>query len=87
MFKNSPWSYQFLQDWWGTAETREMATDQHAFSTLWIENQAELESYIALLDSDVLNSDFPAWKNQKHNDGVLHLAGERFDQISYASYN
>jgi len=89
IMKNSPWSYQFLENWWGTPETREMATDQHAFSTLWMENKQQLESKVALLAPDVLNSDFPAWRNQKYHDQVLHLAGalRRLFLILYISFN
>ena len=73
--RSCAWSRQFLNRWWGTSDIREMATDQHAFSTIWMENREELEKHIALLEPDAINSDFPAWKNQKSHNPVLHLAG------------
>ena len=73
--RSCKWSYDFLNKWWGTSEVREMATDQHAFSTIWMENKEELERHVALLEPDAINSYFPAWKNQKLHNPVLHLAG------------
>ena len=73
--KSCEWSYLFLKKWWGTSDIREMATDQHAFSTLWIQDMKELEKHIALLEPDAINSNFPAWKNQKSHNPILHLAG------------
>ena len=35
----------------------------------------ELKHHIALLEPDSINSHFPAWKNQRPHNKVLHLAG------------
>ena len=61
--------------WWSTQYTRDMATDQHYFSTLWYTNPSEFRKHIAFLRPDALNTHFPAWVHQKPYNQVLHLAG------------
>ena len=75
--RRSDWTRAFLEQWWGTKETREMATDQHAFSSMYLEGagSVDVRSHIALLAPHVLNSDFPAWIRQEPHHKVLHLAG------------
>ena len=33
--KNTEWTVAFLERWWGSASSREMAIDQHAFNARW----------------------------------------------------
>ena len=73
--KNSKWTLDFLEEWWGSNDLREMAIDQHAFSMLWNRNSHDIQSHVILLAPNILNTHFPAWLNQKPNDNVLHLAG------------
>lgn len=73
--KNSKWTLDFLEEWWGTTELREMAIDQHAFSMLWNKNSHNMQSHVKLLPPNILNTHFPAWLHQQPQDNILHLAG------------
>ena len=73
--RNSAWTMTFLREWWGSKETREMAIDQHAFSSLYFKGLPDIESHIALLQPHALNTHFPAWLHQEPSHQVLHLAG------------
>jgi hypothetical protein len=72
--KNNPWTIQFLMDWW-VAFDRNEVMDQLVFDYLWYSRHGELSQHIALLAPDVINTNFPAWANQKPWNQVLHLAG------------
>ena len=73
--KNNQWTHQFLMKWWSTSELREMAIDQHAFSLLWNNERHTITEHIILLQPNILNTNFPAWINQKDDDNILHMAG------------
>lgn len=73
--KNTPWSLNLLDLWWSSYD-RDRCCDQNAFTWLYERNfPADIQAKTALLPSNALNSDFPAWTNQEDSDRFLHLAG------------
>ena len=74
MVRNTQWAREFLHKWWSSYD-RSKCCDQDALSWLYRELPLKMRSKIALLPSDALNSNFPAWKNQLPDNPVLHLAG------------
>ncbi len=73
--RNSDWSRRLLGLWFSSYD-RERCCDQNAFT--WLYNRripADIQSHVALLPTDRINSDFPAWRNQRSSGQFLHLAG------------
>lgn len=77
LIKNSKWSRQFLSSWWSWS-SRKHYSDQEQFDMLYQARRKidKLDRYIAILPPDALNSDPPAFTNQKDHNQVLHLMGE-----------
>lgn len=72
--RKSAWSMDFFEKWW-TAYDRTRCCDQNAFTWLYDKfDQANL-THVKLLRPDAINTNFPAFKNQKDDNQVLHLAG------------
>jgi hypothetical protein len=74
IIKNSEWSLKFLSAWWNTTD-RSTGMDQHVFDLLWKKNTLDMQSHIAILPPDVINSRFPITRYHNDNSHVLHLAG------------
>ena len=68
------WSIAFFKKWWNTYD-RTKCCDQNAFTWLYDKFNQENLGHVKLLKTDAINSNFPAWRNQKLYNQVLHLAG------------
>ncbi|RYH14979.1 hypothetical protein EON65_32610 [archaeon] len=75
IIKNTPWSRQFLQQWWTVAD-RSTVCDQDAFDLLYQQFSDNDKAKVRILATDALNSHPPAWKHFSSTSGVLHLMGE-----------
>ena len=77
LVRNSRWSRQFLSLWWSWS-SRKHYSDQEQFDMLYQARRKidKLDNFIAILPPDALNSDPPAFANQKDHNQVLHLMGE-----------
>lgn len=75
LVRNTEWARSFLSMWWSTFD-RDRCCDQNAFTWLYDrDSPSDIKAKTALLAVDTINTDFPAWKNQKPHNPVLHLAG------------
>lgn len=76
IIKNSNYSKTFLDKWWKSFD-HSKGMDQLVFDKLYKSNVFESSKHFALLEPDEINSNFPAWINQKSYNPILHLAGGR----------
>lgn len=72
--RNTDWTKRFLQLWW-TVQDKASGMDQHVFDYIWRGNLLDVQQHVAILPHDILNTHFPATKNQKEHHQFLHLAG------------
>lgn len=73
--KNSPWSKSFFDRWWNAFD-RSDGMDQHVFDILWVKNEMDMQSHVAILPAEAFNSRFPAYLHHQDSHPALHLAGE-----------
>ena len=72
--RRSEWSIAFFEQWWSSYD-RSKCCDQNAFTWLYDKFDQSNLGHVKLLRADAINSNFPAWQNQKEFNQVLHLAG------------
>jgi hypothetical protein len=75
MVRNTKWAMKFLDEWFNYGNRARMS-DQIALLLLYESYDKIEQNKIKILNVDAINSNFPAWRNQKDYNQVLHLAGE-----------
>lgn len=87
LLRNTAWTREFLQRWWHVAD-RKVICDQDAFDMIYTEYTKEekgnahisakagIQSKVAVLRRDALNTDPPATLRQQAHNQVLHLMGQ-----------
>lgn len=78
--RNSEWSRRFLRAWWSTPQERLGAWDQHIFTKLYTDVEAnmglgDVQSHIQLLPADAINTRRPAIEFHLPHNPVLHMVG------------
>lgn len=73
--KNSPWTYQFLHDWW-TKYDRSLNHDQIFFDKLYKSRMPDIQNHVKILPTDAINSMPPPTLYQKPENKVLHMMGQ-----------
>jgi tetratricopeptide (TPR) repeat protein len=75
IMKNSPWTYQFLHDWW-TKYDRSLNHDQIFFDKLYKSRMPDIQKHVKILPTVAMNSMPPPTLYQKAEDKVLHMMGQ-----------
>jgi hypothetical protein len=73
IIKNNKFSKLFFYKWWYNYN-KYYGMDQHIFDLVY-NSYNNINNHIVILESDYINSNFPAWLNQKSYNNILHLAG------------
>jgi hypothetical protein len=73
--RNTPWSIMFMQKWWDSRYLPNTNCDQHVLNEL-IRSSHDVQSKVAVVPANLLNSRWPAIENYEADDPVLHLMGE-----------
>jgi tetratricopeptide (TPR) repeat protein len=94
LVKNTPWTTQFLHDWW-TNYDRSLNHDQVFFDKLYKSRMPDVQSHVKILPTDAMNSMPPPTLHQTAENNVLHMMGQPnelrkkvfrlgFEEICYA---
>ncbi len=73
IIKNNEFSKLFFYKWWYNYN-KYYGMDQHLFDLVY-NSYSNISNHIIILEPDYINSNFPAWLNQKSYNNILHLAG------------
>lgn len=73
IIKNNQFSKLFFHKWWYNYN-KYYGMDQHLFDLVY-NSFSNISNHIIILEPDYINSNFPAWLNQKSHNNILHLAG------------
>ena len=78
--RNTKWSIDFLERWWGSMGMMNTFCDQHVLNNLISDVRKTDDAHrIAVIPAKLINSVFPSIENFNETDKVLHLMGETND--------
>lgn len=78
IFKNTEWTRKFLTAWWGRPHDRRNSADQDRLTEQYLVEikKKKNKTKFLILSADEINSNPPAWINQKPHNSMVHLMGE-----------